>query len=119
MTRFLAHENIPTEAVDAARQAGLDVAWVRELNPGTVDDVVLSLALADRRVLVTFDKDNGELAFRRGQTATPGVILLRTRLREPDVVARFVVAVLTQPIPWEGHFCVARDGRIRLIPLPL
>ena len=44
------------------------------------DDAVLALSLADSRVLVTFDKDFGEMAFRQGKTATCGVVLLRPRL---------------------------------------
>lgn len=79
---------------------------------------MLALALAERRVLLTFDKDFRELAFRRGQKATPGVILLRSRLRSPDYLVRFARAVLAQGHAWEGHFAVAEEGRLRLVPLP-
>lgn len=118
MALFLANENVPAEAVEAARQAGFDMAWVREVSPGVDDDAVLAMSLAESRVLVTFDKDFGEMAFRRGQQATPGVILMRPRLRSPDFVARFVVAVLSQPHDWEGHFCVAKEGQLRVVPMP-
>ena len=69
-------------------------------------------------MLVTFDKDFGEMAFRQGQRATSGVILLRPRLRSPDYLARFPVALLGQAIVWEGHFCVAQEGKVRVVPLP-
>jgi hypothetical protein len=69
-------------------------------------------------VLVTFDKDFGEKAFEQGKEAIAGVILLRPRLRSPEQVAQFTVTVLTQSFDWEGHFCVAQEGRLRIVPIP-
>lgn len=118
MQRFLANENAPREAVVAARAAGIDVTWIVELQPGASDEVVLAMAQRDDRVLITFDKDFGELVFRHGRAASPGVILLRPRLRSPEIVTTFIVTVLSQPIDWPGHFTVAREGSIRVVPLP-
>ncbi len=118
MAKFLANENVPGEVVEAARQAGHDLAWICELTPGIDDNAVLAASLAEKRVLLTFDKDFGEMAFRQGKAATCGVILLRPRLREPDYVARFTVAVLAQQIDWEGHFGIAQEGKLRVVPLP-
>jgi predicted nuclease of predicted toxin-antitoxin system len=118
MTKFLANENVPAEVVEAARNAGHDLVWVHESLAGADDDTVLALSLSEGRVLVTFDKDFGEMAFRQGENATSGVVLLRPRLRSPDYLARFLTAVLAQPIVWEGHFCVAQEGKVRVIPLP-
>ncbi len=56
MAKFLANENVPGEVVEAARLAGHDLAWIAELSPGADDDDVLATALAQSRVLVTFDK---------------------------------------------------------------
>ena len=69
-------------------------------------------------MLITFDKDFGELVFRHGRSGSPGVILLRPRLRSPEVVSAFIVTVLSQPIDWPGHFTVAREGSLRVVPLP-
>jgi predicted nuclease of predicted toxin-antitoxin system len=118
MSKFLANENVPVEVVELARQSGLDIAWVTEIQPGMNDEGVLALALAEQRVLVTFDKDFGEMAFRQGKQATCGVVLFRVRLRDAETVARLVVGVLSQQIPWEGHFSVAREGRLKTLPLP-
>ncbi len=118
MSKFLADENVPIEVVEAARQGGLDVEWIKELSPGVDDDVVIATARFDDRVLITFDKDFGEMAFRQGKTSTAGVILLRPRLRDPDYLTRFTLAVLMQPRIWEGFFCVAREARMRMVPLP-
>ena len=118
MARLLANENVPTDVVAALRVDGHDVASMREVGPSSPDEVVLALALAEGRLLLTFDKDFGELAFRRGLTATHGVILLRPRLRSPGHLVRFTRAVLAQGHTWEGHFAVAEEGRVRIVPLP-
>lgn len=81
MSKFLAKENVPTEAVELARLNGLDLAWIREIAQGADDDAVLALAFTEGRVLVTFDKDFGDMAFREGKQATCGVVLLRPKLR--------------------------------------
>jgi hypothetical protein len=115
---FLANENVPAEAIIAARDSGFDVAWVHEISPGADDEAVLATARAQSRVLVSFDKDFGHLAFRKGRDATCGVILCRPRLRSPAYLAEFLVAVLGESIDWAGHFAVAREGRIRVVSLP-
>jgi Domain of unknown function (DUF5615) len=57
MPKFLADENVPGDAVGVARQAGHDLAWIKELSPGADDDAVLALSLADGRILVTFARN--------------------------------------------------------------
>ena len=76
MSRFLANENVPGELVLASRQSAYDLAWIVDLSPGADDDAVLGDRLAEGRVLVTFDKEFGEMAFWQGKPATCGVILL-------------------------------------------
>lgn len=118
MGRFLANENTPGDAIVAARQAGHDVAWMVERHPGAADSIVLQLAQQENRVLITFDKDFGELVFRQGRAASPGIIVLRPRLRSPQALSEFVLKVLSQTLVWSGHFTVAREGSLRMIPLP-
>jgi predicted nuclease of predicted toxin-antitoxin system len=60
--RLLANENFPGDAVAALRRLGHDVAWVRTDAPGSKDPEVLQRAVQEERVLVTLDKDFGELA---------------------------------------------------------
>jgi len=118
MASFLANENTPRDAVVAARAAGHDVDWIVETYPGVDDDVVLARAQRESRVLITFDKDFGELVFRLGKNASNGVLLLRPRLSSPGFFAAFVTTVMSQPITWAGHFTVAREGVVRTVPLP-
>ena len=77
--RILADEDVPGEAVTALREQGHDVAWMVTAAPGSGDPEVLLRAQAEARVLMTFDKDFGELAFRYGLPASSGVILFRVK----------------------------------------
>ncbi len=116
--QFLANENIPGDAVNALRQHGNDVAWIREDMPGSSDVQVLERAQDENRILITFDKDFGELAFRYGLPASCGIILFRISTPSSIFVARLAVAAIEQRKDWAGHFSVIEDSRIRMTPLP-
>lgn len=116
--RILANENFPGDAVEALRARGHDVAWVRTDAPGSSDPQVLALAQAEGRILATFDKDFGELAFRSGLPAASGVVLFRISTPSSQHVARLAVAALESRTDWAGHFAVVEDDRIRLTSLP-
>ena len=62
-------------AKEALEVAGHDVAWVGEWPEDPGDSAVLSVAHAERRILVTLDRDFGELAVLQGQ-AHSGIIRL-------------------------------------------
>jgi predicted nuclease of predicted toxin-antitoxin system len=116
--RLLANENFPATAVQALRSRGHDVAWVRTDAPGSPDEQVLARATAESRILITFDKDFGELAFRAGLPAHCGVILFRIRVSSPESVAARSVAIMESRTDWSGHFAVVEETRLRLTPLP-
>lgn len=116
--RLLANENFPFDAVEALRERGHDVAWVRADAPGSSDDQVLARAVAEDRLLITFDKDFGELAFRSGLPASCGVVLFRIRLASAHQIAERAVAALECRADWAGHFAVVLDDRIRMTLLP-
>jgi predicted nuclease of predicted toxin-antitoxin system len=116
--RLLANENFPAEAVQALRSRGHDVAWVRTDAPGSSDRQVLDRAVAEDRLLITFDKDFGELAFRAGLPASCGVVLFRIRLTSPSQVAQRAAAALESRADWDGHFAVVLDDRVRMTLLP-
>jgi predicted nuclease of predicted toxin-antitoxin system len=75
--RFLADENFPAPAAAALRAAGHDVVWVRMTAPGATDSAVLAWAAREDPILLTLDKDFGELARGSKLPRTCGVVLLR------------------------------------------
>ena len=82
--RFLANENFPAAAVASLAAAGHDVVWVRIVAPGMPDPDVLAWAAREHRILLTFDKDFGELARGSALPRTCGVVLLRIPMPKPE-----------------------------------
>ncbi|MFN8559692.1 MAG: DUF5615 family PIN-like protein [Dehalococcoidia bacterium] len=111
-------ENIPGDVVAAFRALGYDVVWVRQAMPGAGDTAILARAQREKRIVVTFDKDFGELAYRANLPASSGVILLRLRLRSAADAVHRIVAIITARNDWPGHFSVVDERRIRMTPLP-
>ena len=54
------------KAADQLRIAGHDVVWSGDWPEDPGDEAILAIADSEQRVLVTIDKDFGELAVRRG-----------------------------------------------------
>lgn len=116
--RILANENLPRVAVAALRARGHDVNWVRTSAPGASDREVLKAAITEARLLVTFDKDFGELVFREGISGSHSIVLLRITLTSPSQLANAIVRAMESRTDWAGHFSVIEDDRIRMVPLP-
>ncbi len=81
------------------------------------DHTILALAQTENRIIVTQDKDFGELAFRYGLLADSGIVLFRLSGDGAGVDARRMFEVLTCRDDWAGHFAVASDDRVRMRPI--
>lgn len=120
MSRLLADENIPHPAVTALRAAGHDVHAILEDTPGAFDEDVLAAARAQSRILLTFDRDLGQLVFERRLRAPAGVILFRDAPATLADTVRLILALVDrQDLTFEGHFTVVTTDRIRQRPLPV
>jgi predicted nuclease of predicted toxin-antitoxin system len=73
---LVANEGVDHPVVERLRQEGHDVVYVAELSPSITDEEVLQQANARSAVLLTADRDFGELVFRRGLVHS-GVVLFR------------------------------------------
>jgi predicted nuclease of predicted toxin-antitoxin system len=91
---LLADENIPAGTISQLRQRGFDVLSVREVSPGISDDAVLQLATQQQRILVSFDRDYGELIFKQGRPAPPAVIYFRLQPSSPEELTELLVWLL-------------------------
>jgi predicted nuclease of predicted toxin-antitoxin system len=90
------------------------VEWVAELSRSVSDEVVLQLANDRNAVLLTEDKDFGELVYRRG-LAHAGILLIRLdgldNIKKAEVVCR---AVRDNEADLPGAFAVVSHDSIRL-----
>jgi predicted nuclease of predicted toxin-antitoxin system len=115
--RFLADENVPGDAVDELKAAGHDIVWVRTVAPGSKDEDILELATREERIILTFDKDFGELAWRAGLPASPGIVLFRLPMPAAAEIGTILAARISERTDWAGHFTVIEPGRVRMRPL--
>lgn len=112
--RFLANENFPGPAVAALQAAGHDIVWLRLAKPGAADAEVLAWAVREERVLLTFDKDFGELAARAALPSKCGIVLMRTPMPSLGDAGRHRAGLISARDDWVGHFSVVELGRIRM-----
>jgi len=87
--KFVADESIDRQIVDRLRIDGHKVSYVAESDPGLADPGVLSISQTGGALLLTADKDFGELIFRR-KLPHSGVLLIRLAGLGPDVKAQIV-----------------------------
>ena len=73
---FIADESVDCQIIERLRQDGHRVFDVTELNPGISDDKVLSMANESKAILLTADRDFGDLVFRQGRLHE-GIVLIR------------------------------------------
>lgn len=93
---------------------GNDVYCVYSNSPGSDDELVLQQAYDEDRILITCDKDFGDLIFREGR-AHHGVILLRLADPSPTNLIKAVEALLNQAnVSLVDRFVVVSDAGIRL-----
>jgi predicted nuclease of predicted toxin-antitoxin system len=117
--RFLANENFPAASVQRLRQSGHDVLYVIENFPSLEDEAVLRRARDEERLLLTFDRDYGELIFKRRLPAPPGVLFLRFDPGTPLEPAEVLLKLLSLPdVEWTGRFTVLTREQIRQHRLP-
>ena len=118
---FLADECCNAGLVRALRQDGHDIIYVGESFVGLTDDDVLKHAFENRRIILTEDKDFGDLTVRLKKPAI-GVVLLRLdpgNLDRKIERTRRLIADFGDRL--SGHYCVVQKDRFRfrILPNPL
>lgn len=115
---FVADESCAGPVIRALREAGHDVVAIAEVARGAADEKVMQRALNERRILITEDRDFGELVYARGQSSA-GVVLVkfhsRARRAKPATVVEAVAKLGTRL--FDG-FTVVEPGRVRIASRP-
>lgn len=118
MMRFLADENVSRLVIERLRGRGLDVGSIGETRSGATDRDVLGTANAEGRIVITEDRDFGEVVIRQ-RLGVLGIVLLEldrlSNAAEADVVVE-VVSLHSDKLL--GNLVVIEPSRIRVRPLP-
>lgn len=116
--RWLLNENVPMPSVIRLRSRGWDVIAIAETTPTASDPDVLARACAQGRWLATFDRDYGELVFRRRLAAPPVVLLLRVPSYRPEEPAEWLESLHAEGLFMPDHFHIFDGRTVRRRPLP-
>ena len=113
---LVADESVDSPIVERLRQDGHAVFYIAELDPGIDDGAVLDEANRSGALLITSDKDFGELVFRLGRITT-GVVLVRLVGLSADAKADTVSSVFrSRGDELFAAFSVVSPGRVRIRP---
>ena len=111
---LVADEGVDQAVVERLRDDGHDVLYVAELSPSITDEEVLQHANDRGALLVTPDKDFGELVFRQGRIH-PGVVLIRLAGLSNAAKARIVAEVCRdRASELLQAFSVVSPGQVRI-----
>ena len=112
--RFVVDSGVGTGAERLLRELGYAVVAVRDIDPHLPDTEVLALATLHSAIIVTMDKDFGDLVFKE-QRPHQGVLLLRLEEASGPERAAVLRRILEQhgaELP--GRFSVFQHERLRI-----
>lgn len=114
---LLADESVDRQIVERLRQEGHDVLYIAEVEPSISDNVVFDRANEKLALLVTGDKDFGEIVFRDNRLSSGGVVLLRLAGLSAEKKAEIVSDAFREyEAEFANHFNVVAPGKIRIRP---
>lgn len=93
---------------------GYDIKSVRDINPRMLDKEVLKIAVSEKRIVITMDKDFGELVYNSGLLHV-GVLLLRIEDAKSDEKVKIVEKILGKySDKLFNKFSVFKDEKLRI-----
>jgi predicted nuclease of predicted toxin-antitoxin system len=112
--KFLVDVGVGKKVENWLRGNGFDVLSVRDIDSRAKDSQILHWALDQQRMIITMDKDFGELVYNTGMHHA-GVLILRLEDADSDAKVEATKKILTEyHDKIEFHFCVFQDGRLRI-----
>jgi len=92
--KLLIDENVDVRVVRALRETEHEVEWIAETRASDQDEAILGRPDIADCVLITFDRDFGELIFRKDHPRPAALIYSRLPRLNPEAVAARILAVL-------------------------
>jgi predicted nuclease of predicted toxin-antitoxin system len=115
--RFLADENVHPVVVARLRAAGFVVEWIAETAKGSSDQSILNRDNIGEFILITFDRDFGDLIFNKGYARPYSIIYSRLGRAEPRHIADRIGILIAEGIPAQ-HMIVITSDTVRLKAFP-
>jgi predicted nuclease of predicted toxin-antitoxin system len=111
---LLANENFPLLSVRILREAGHRVVSIVQDAPGSRDEDILRQAHIQRLIILTFDRDYGELIYRHRALTPAGVVYFRFAPATPSEPAEILLNILSKAdLSVIGKFTIVEKGRLR------
>ena len=112
--KLLANESFPHASVLKLRHTGLDIIAIGEAFSSISEEEVMLFAIALERVILTFDRNYGELIFKHGYKPMAGVIYFRIESFTADSIFILVIELLNDVnLKIAGNFTVIDEENIR------
>lgn len=100
---------------DALQAAGHDAVWIGDWPQDPGDDEILDHAYQQNRILITLDKDFGELAVVHGRPHSGIVRLVNWSAQQQAITSLLVLGKYSAELE-SGAIVTAEPGRIRVRP---
>jgi predicted nuclease of predicted toxin-antitoxin system len=114
MIKFLVDLGVGRKVEEHLTKGGYDVVSVRDVDVRAKDRDILKRAVSEGRMIMTMDKDFGELVHHSGM-AHSGVLILRIEDATGKEKAEIVNKILTGfSDKIKNRFCVFQDGKLRV-----
>jgi predicted nuclease of predicted toxin-antitoxin system len=111
--KFLVDVGVSKRVEEWFLRKGYDIKAVRDINPKMEDDK-LRLAVSENRMVITMDRDFGELIYNSGLPHS-GVLLLRLEGAKSDEKVKTIEKILKEHSDkLLNNFCVFEHGRLRI-----
>ena len=114
---FLADENIPLSVIKQLRKEGYYIISVIEDFKRASDKKILELSSKNKWIIITFDKDFGELIYKHECNKPFGIILLRVTPKSPKYILQILEWLLGTSISFEENFVIVKEDKVRVIKL--
>lgn len=115
--KFIADVNLEKPIVEFISKEGYDIKWTPNFNPKITDEDLIKLARSEKRILLTNDKDFGELIFLQ-KKLSHGIILFRIKGQATQIKLDLIKKLITLYIDkLSGHFTVISRNKFRFVSM--
>ena len=113
MMHFLANENFPLPGIKLLRELGYSVYSIAEESKSISDEDVIRIAVDKNLIILTFDKDYGEIIFRYSYQHPPAVVYFKSKGTSPFDAAKTLLFQISKGMEFSNSFTIVDKENIR------